>query len=77
MHPQISAKPGFRVRVGKQCQRGATMVEYAIMVAVFAVALIAAVIIMRGAVEEGFTSVCTAISDAIEDSEIDCSPAAE
>ncbi len=48
------------------------MVEYAIMVAVFAVALIASVTIMRGAVEEGFESVCTAISDGIPDSDIDC-----
>ncbi len=55
-------------------QRGATMVEYAIMVAVFAVALIATVVIMRGAVEEGFTGVCEAIADGIPDSDIECTP---
>ncbi len=62
----------FRRNISRKSQGGATMVEYAIMVAVFAVALIASVTIMRGAVEEGFESVCTAISDGIPDSDIDC-----
>lgn len=76
MRPPISVKQGSRFRINKKTQRGATMVEYAIMVAVFAVFLIAAVIIMRGAVEEGFTSVCDAIAEGIENSDIDCTPAA-
>lgn len=53
----------------KKRESGATMVEYAIMVAVFAVALIAAVTAMRGAVQDGFEGVTAAICAA---SGVDC-----
>ncbi len=55
----------------KKKESGATMVEYAIMVAVFAIFLIAAVIVMRGAVDEGFRQVCEAIAEEVSD--VNCS----
>lgn len=64
----------IRTTFSRKNQEGATMVEYAIMVAVFAVALIATIAIMRGAVEEGFLGVCDAIAEGIDDNDIDCTP---
>lgn len=66
---------GIQSLLQRKRERGATMVEYAIMVAVFAVALIAAVIIMRGAVEEGFVQVCEAMADGLPNADIECTPA--
>lgn len=48
----------------KKLQKGATMVEYAIMVALFAVALIVVVTTMKDAVQTGFQKVADEINAA-------------
>ncbi len=55
---------------GPKRERGATMVEYGIMVALMAVALIATIIVMRDSVDTGFRHICQTIADVISD--VDC-----
>ncbi len=44
-------------------ESGATMVEYAVLVALIAVGLIAAVIYLRGAINDAFTEVADCLKD--------------
>jgi pilus assembly protein Flp/PilA len=53
---------GLKARA--QEERGATAVEYALMVALIAVVIIVAVTALGGAAEESFTQTGTAISDS-------------
>ncbi len=55
-----------RKKLIAKLQRGATMIEYAIMVAVFSVAMIGAITLMREEIKEGFDTVTEEIKKANE-----------
>jgi pilus assembly protein Flp/PilA len=52
----------INARLAKMEERGATAVEYGLLVALIAAAIIAAVLLLRGSIQDAFTDTASSIN---------------